>query len=124
MRCAADHTHNPRMQTSNVTTHPLPRITFRSADRSAALEERARELAARLGRFHDRITGCRIVVEGPSLHHATGGTFTVSFEVAIPGGVIYAISGQAPRPEHSDPYVALRDAFENARRQLKSFASC
>ena len=31
-------------------------------------------------------------------------------------------NGQTPRPEHSDPYLALRDAFENARRQLQSFA--
>ena len=101
----------------------MPRITYRSADRSTALEERAQEPAARLRRFHDHITDCRIVIEGPSLHHTTGGTFTVSFEVAIPGGVIHATSGHAAGADHADPYVALRDAFDNARRQLKNFAA-
>jgi len=113
--------HDLPMLHSNIQTQTVPRTTFRNADRSRALEERANELAARLSRFHDRITGCRIVIEGPSLHH-TAGAYTVSFEVSIPGGVIHATSGQTPHPEHSDPYLALRDAFENAKRQLKSFA--
>jgi hypothetical protein len=110
------------MQTFISPVRSIPRITFRRADRSAALEEEVLDLSAQLRRFHD-ITDCRIVIEGPSYRHTTDGIFTVSFEIAIPGGVIHATSGHTARPEHSDPYTALRDAFENAKRQLKNFAA-
>jgi ribosome-associated translation inhibitor RaiA len=123
MHLAQGSADNSPMQTSAASTRVIPRITFHHADRSAALEERARELAARLNRFHDRITGCRILIEGPSLHHAHGGAFNVSFDVTFPGGAIHASSAQVSAAEHADPYVALRDAFDNAKRQLKSVAA-
>jgi hypothetical protein len=91
------------MRTSASPTQWVPLITFRHAERSAVLEKRARELAARLKRFHDRITGCRILIEGPSLRHAHGGTFNVSFDVTFPGGAIHAGSGQVSAAEHAIP---------------------
>ena len=97
---------------------PAVLITFRHTDRSEALEERIRELAGKLMRFHDRITSCRVTVEGPSHGPERHGEFQVSFDVAFPGGSVHASSGHASRTEHADPYIALRDAFENAKRQL------
>jgi ribosome-associated translation inhibitor RaiA len=100
----------------NESVVPAMQVTFRHTDHSEALEARIRELAGKLVRFHDRITSCRVVVDGPSSNRE----FTVSLDVLFPGGAIHANSGRASRSEHSDPYIAVRDAFENARRQLGS----
>lgn len=97
-----------------------PRITFRHVDRSSAVEERVRELLARLERFHQRITGCHVVIGAPAAPYK-GGPFSVNIELMVPGGVINAGSGQTARDEHADVYLALRDAFDSAKRQLQDF---
>jgi ribosome-associated translation inhibitor RaiA len=98
-------------------------ITFRHADRSGAVESRVRELVAKLERVHDRITDCRVTIEGPPAHHNKGGAYTVRIALAIPGGEINANSDHSLSAAHADVYVALRDAFDGARRQLVSFGS-
>ena len=97
------------------------RITFRHADDSPALEERARELAMRLDKSHHRITACRIVIEGPA-NHRNGGQYCVKVELSLPHGEIHASSSHSHRPEHADPYLALHDAFDSAKKQLNYFA--
>jgi ribosomal subunit interface protein len=98
------------------------RLTFRHVDSSQAIETRVRELTARLGRFHDRIIDCRVVIEAPPGHSGKGGPFTVKVEVTVPGGAINANSAHALHPEHTDVYVALRDAFDAVTRQLRDYA--
>jgi ribosomal subunit interface protein len=98
------------------------RLTFRHLDSSQAIEARVRDLTARLERFHDRIIGCRVVIEAPPGHSGKGGPFAVKVEVTVPGGAINANSAHAPHPEHADVYVALRDAFDAVTRQLQDYA--
>lgn len=99
---------------------PATQVTFRHTDHSEALEARIRELAGKLVRFHDRITSCRVVVDGPYSNGERHREFVVSLDVLFPGGAIHANSGRAAKAQHSDPYIAVRDAFENAKRQLAS----
>ena len=98
------------------------RLTFRHVDSSQAIEARVRELTARLERFHDRIIGCRVVIEAPPRHSGKGGPFAVKVEVTVPGGAINANSAHALHPEHADVSVALRDAFDSVTRQLQDYA--
>ncbi len=95
------------------------RLTFRHIDHSAALEKRAHELLARIERFHRAIVDCHVVVEGPSAHHAKGAPFTVTVDLSLPGSTVHVNSAKSLRPSHEDPYVALRDAFDIAKRQLR-----
>lgn len=97
-------------------------VTFRHMEPSAAAEARARELAARLDRFHDRITSCRVVIDKPPAHRHQGGPFSVRVDVTVPGGELFATSDDEAEAPHTDPYVALRDAFDEMRRQLEDFA--
>jgi len=100
---------------------PIPlRIIFRHVDRSPALEARVRDLAGRLERFYDRITACRVTVEGPPAHHSKGGPYSIRIALAIPGGEINVNSRSQDGAGHHDVYVALRDAFDGAKRQLVS----
>lgn len=89
-------------------------ITIRDFAHSEALEARIREKAAKLEEFHPRITGCRVIVEELHKHHHQGRHFQVSVDVRVPGKEVVA-----NRAHHEDAYVALRDAFDAAKRQIE-----
>lgn len=90
-------------------------ISMHNVARSEALETRIRELATRLESFHPRLTSCRVAVEQSGKHHRQGTQFSVTVEVRAPA------HEQAVATLHHDEdvYVALRDAFDAARRQLE-----
>jgi ribosomal subunit interface protein len=92
-------------------------ITVRDFSQSEALEARIRDKAAKLEEFHPRITSCRVTVEESRKHHQQGRHFEVSLDVRVPGREIVV-----NRAHHEDPYVALREAFDAARRQLEDIA--
>ncbi len=94
-------------------------ITFRNVDPSVAMEARIRALAGRLEKFSARITSCRVIVESVSHRRHQGALFLVRIVIAVPRGEIS--TGDARRRDHAheDPYVALRDAFDAARRKLE-----
>ncbi len=91
-----------------------PRITFSGMDPSPALEERIREKMAGLSRYHPHIVGGRVVIERLQKHSRQGDLYTVRIGITVPGGEI-AVS----RERDPDVYVALRDAFDAARRRLE-----
>jgi ribosomal subunit interface protein len=88
-------------------------------DPAPALETKIREKAAKLERFHGRVTDCRVVVEAPQRHHHKGQLYRVNIDLALPGHEILASSGAGGDHAHEDAYVAVRDAFEAAARQLE-----
>jgi Sigma 54 modulation protein / S30EA ribosomal protein len=91
-------------------------LTFRHIERSGALEARAREFGERLRRSHDRISHCHITVLGEAQDGGLG--VVVKIHVSVPGAQIHA-DGVAPDgAQHQDVFLALRDAYESARRQL------
>jgi ribosomal subunit interface protein len=94
-------------------------IVFHNVDRSAAVEAAVRERVAKLEQFAENITSCRVTVEAPHKNHQQGNLFTVRVDLRFPGGE--AVANRSPSQDHSheDVYVALRDAFKAARRQLQ-----
>jgi ribosomal subunit interface protein len=92
-------------------------ITMREFDRSEALEADIRKHAAKLEQFHPRITSCRVAVEEAHKHHQQGREFTVRIDLRVPGDEIVVT-----RDHHEDAFVAVRDAFDSARRQLEEVA--
>ncbi|MBC8072627.1 MAG: ribosome-associated translation inhibitor RaiA [Deltaproteobacteria bacterium] len=96
-------------------------ITFRNVARTDELEERIRTKAAKLDRFFDNITGCRVVVESPHNHHQKGNRYLVRIDLSVPGGEIVVNRDQQTH-DHEDIGIALRDAFSAAQRQLQAYA--
>jgi ribosomal subunit interface protein len=94
-------------------------IVFHNIDRSAAIEAAVRERAAKLEQFAPSITSCRVTVEAPHKNHQQGNLYTVRVDVHFPGGE--AVASRSPNADHAheDVYVAVRDAFKAARRQLQ-----
>jgi hypothetical protein len=107
-------------------------LTFRHIDHSGALEDRARKLGSRLERFCERITQCHMTIEGPGTGNSAGAPYLVKIDLIVPGAQIHADSLHVDGAGHRDVYLALRDAFNNAKRQLqdlhhdrsKSLRSC
>jgi ribosomal subunit interface protein len=97
-------------------------ISFRNMDPSPAVEERIRKKAAKLERFHDRIVGCNVVVEAPHRHQHKGKLYTVRLDISVPGKDIVVDRAGPADPAHEDVYVAIRDAFAAAARQLEDHA--
>lgn len=97
-------------------------VTFRNMEASAALEERIRQLVQKLERFSSQIIKCQVVVEAPHhQHHEQGALFDFSLDIAVPGREIIIGHTNTRNPAHTNPYVALRDAFRAAKRQLQEY---
>jgi len=92
-------------------------ITIRDMEHSDALETHIRDKANKLDEFFDRITSCRVVVEMPHKHRQQGKQFTVRIDIGVPGSEVVV-----NRDHAEDVYVALRDAFDSAKRQLEDYA--
>jgi ribosomal subunit interface protein len=92
-------------------------ITIRDVDHSEALETHIREKAKKLDEFFNHIMSCRVVVEVPHKHHQQGKQFNVRIDIGVAGGEIVV-----NRDHAEDVYVALRDAFDAAKRQVEEYA--
>jgi ribosome-associated translation inhibitor RaiA/cold shock CspA family protein len=97
-------------------------ITFRNMDPSPALEARIRGRAEELDRFFDRITSCRVIVQCRHRRHQQGKLFEVCIDLTVPGREIAVGRGNGTNHAHEDAHVAVRDAFDAARRQLEDHA--
>lgn len=97
-------------------------ITFRDMEPSPAIEQRVREKTAKLERFFDRITSCRVLIEAPHVHQHKGRLFHVRVDLTIPGGELVVSRNPSEHHAHEDVYVAIRDAFKAAERQLDEHA--
>jgi len=99
-------------------------ITYRNMDSSEALEAEIRKRIDKLCLHHQDILSCRVVVEAPLESQRKGGLFKVRLDLTSPGGKI-AVNREpaAGNRTHEDVYVALRDAFQAASRQLEEHIS-
>lgn len=94
-------------------------ITFQNMEPSPAVEAKIREKTQKLERFHEHIISCRVVVELTAGHHYKGKLYQVRIDIAVPGAEIVASRESGLDHAHEDVYVAMRDAFNAARRQLE-----
>lgn len=95
------------------------KITFRGMKKSPAVESFIRDWAARLSAVYDRIERCDVVVEKPHLRHRRGNQYRVRIAMTVPGGPLVVSRDPGPDEAHEDVYVAVRDSFHAARRQLE-----
>ena len=89
-------------------------ITLRGVPQSDALERYVGEQARQLDRQCEFIQTCHVVVEALQRHGQQGAQFAVRLNITLPGTEVVV-----NREHGEDVYIALRDAFEAARLQLK-----
>lgn len=96
-----------------------PRIVFNDIPIDEAVQAAAADRIAELERFYDRITGCTVVIALPHQRHERGSLYSVRIDLVVPGGQIVVSRDHHDNHAHEDVLVALRDAFNAARRRLE-----
>lgn len=117
-----------------------PVITFRGMKPSAALESDIQARIAKLETYYGSIMACRVMVELGERHHERGNRFHVRIDLTVPGEEIVVAheanlhataqdvdAGKVARIAETDPErkharVAVREAFDIARRRLQDYA--
>jgi ribosome-associated translation inhibitor RaiA len=92
-------------------------IHFLDMAASEAVEAKIRQRAARLYRLSDAIQKCQVWIASPHGHHRKGPLFGLRIRLTVPGEEI-AVRRQ---PAESDVYVAIRESFDAARRDLEDY---
>jgi len=98
-------------------------IIFRDIPQSDSVEEIIRDKAAKLDQYFDKIMSCRVTIESPHSHHHQGSLYHVTVDLTVPGTELVASRSRDKNHAHEDVYVAIRDAFEAAKRQLQEYKS-
>jgi len=94
-------------------------LVFRDIEPSAAIEARIREEVDKLEEFHKGIIGCRVIVEAPHRRHHKGKLYNVRVTLTVPGAELVVSRDPERDHAHEDVYVAIRDVFDAAQRQLQ-----
>ncbi|HXQ12756.1 MAG TPA: HPF/RaiA family ribosome-associated protein [Caulobacteraceae bacterium] len=97
------------------------KVTFEGGlEPNPALEARIEREARKLEQFGERITACHVALIGRSRHRHKGDLYQVRIHISLPGRADVVVD-RNPSADHAheDPYVAVRDAFAAARRQLQ-----
>lgn len=95
-------------------------VRWHGVDPSAAVAAHVERAAARLERYHQRITGCAVTLESSSRHHRhDGGHYRVRIELSVPGQTL--VIGRHPTKNlgYADLHAAVDAAFDEARRRLQ-----
>lgn len=97
-------------------------ITFRGFPHSDAVENKIREKTAKLEQFFDHIISCKVAVETEHNNQHQGNLYHVRIDLSVPNKHIVVSREHHDKQDHEDVYVALRDAFDAAKRQLEEYA--
>jgi len=104
---------------------PLPpsacQIVFTGVDPSEPPRVEIRAWLAKLGALTAPMTGYRVVIEAVDEGRKTR-VYRVRMELTMPSAVVVVGLDHPINGPHEDVYVAIRNAFRAARRQLESHA--
>ncbi len=94
-------------------------LSFRDMESSPNLEAFVRDWMTKLEHVYDRIERADVIVERPHQHHHQGQRVRVRITLAVPGPDVIVSHDHSLDAAHENAYVAIRDAFRAARRQLE-----
>jgi ribosome-associated translation inhibitor RaiA len=94
-------------------------ITFRGMEASPSVEAQVRHRAEELQRVSDRVIACRVTLEAAHRRHRHGKIYHVHVDLSVPGGRLVVNREPGENHAHEDMHVAIRDAFDAARRRLQ-----
>lgn len=92
-------------------------ISVRNVSLSDAAKGNIRDKAAQLDQYYDNITSCRVAVEAVNRSQRQGVLYKVRVDITVPGSELVV-----NRESDEDVYVAIREAFDAALRQVEKYA--
>ena len=96
-------------------------ISFHGLPHSDALDSQVRRRIAKLESYCSSIISARVTVGLAEGRQLQGKLFFVRIDLTLPRGEIVVNRDPPEHQAHQDPYVALRDAYRAARRQLEEY---
>lgn len=117
-----------------------PTLTFRGVERTPDLEAEVIAHLRKLETYYHGIMGCHVLVELVQRHHEAGNRYHVRIDLTVPGEEIVVAHEASLRataqdvdaekvtrmaesdPERKHAHVAIREAFDIARRRLQDCA--
>jgi ribosomal subunit interface protein len=110
--------HINGLQPEGNATMLIPvQLVTRGMAASDAVDSAVGKHVAKLERFCDHITSCRVTVELAARHKHDGNLYAVHIDLSVPGDEIVSTR----RHESEDVYVAMGDAFDAAQRRLEDY---
>lgn len=98
------------------------KIIFEDFAPSEAVEKKVHENMQKLEHFFSHITSARVVISQPHKRQNKGNLYDVKIFIALPaGGDLIVDKAPGDIHAHEDLYVAIRDSFHAARRQLQDY---
>lgn len=95
-------------------------IVFHNLDQTAAITDAVQKRILKLERYCDQIITGRVVLDSPHNNHHKGKVYSVGLEIHTSSKEVRVNQDQHDNHAHEDLYVAIRDAFNVAERQLNS----
>ena len=95
-------------------------VVFHNIDQTDALADAVQKRIDKLERYCDQIITGRVVLDSPHNNHHKGKVYSVGLEIHTPTKEVRVNQEQHDNHAHEDLYIAIRDAFNVAERQLKS----
>ena len=95
-------------------------VVFHNFNQTDAITEAVNKRVEKLKRFCDQIITGRVVLDSPHNNHHKGKVYSVGLEIHTPAIEVRVNQDQHDNHAHEDLYVAIRDAFNAAERQLRS----
>ncbi|HJN96738.1 MAG: ribosomal subunit interface protein [Gammaproteobacteria bacterium] len=95
-------------------------VVFHNIDQTDALADAVQKRIGKLERYCDQIITGRVVLDSPHNNHHKGKVYSVGLEIHTPTKEVRVNQEQHDNHAHEDLYIAIRDAFNVAERQLKS----
>ncbi len=101
-----------------------PEIVYRDVAHRPAVDALIHEQAAKLDRFCDHITSCRVAIEHPQQHQRAGNPYRVRLDVTVPPGHELVVDrGPGDNEMHARLETVILDAFKAMRRQLQELVA-
>ena len=97
-------------------------VTFHNTPHSDVIEAAIHDEAAQLEQFFGNIMSCRVVIDVPHRHHKEGNLYNVRIDLKVPGKELAVSREAAEQTDMRHLRLAIREAFDEARRQLEDHA--
>lgn len=99
-------------------------VHFHGIEKSEAIEQRVREKVARLEKYFDRMTSCRVGIEVPQRTAHKPKVYQIKIEIGVPRRAPIVISHDRKGSHANEELLlAIRDAFEAALRKVDGMAA-
>ena len=95
-------------------------VVFHNIDQTNAIADAVQKRISKLERYCEHIITGRVVLDSPHNNHHKGKVYSVGVEIHTPSKEVRVNQDQHDNHAHEDLYIAIRDAFNAAERQLKS----